>query len=125
MKQFQILLLFLFSTLLLPHITMACGMSADKKVDSEISNSSDQQQKSCCKEGSDSEKDHKNCSNTCEQSCCNCATSSASSSFNFTTEASFKNTNPQFFLIKETQFSYIAKPISDGFLSIWLIPKIG
>ena len=92
MKQFQILLLFLFSTLLLPNITMACGMSADKKVDSEISNSSDQQQKSCCKEGSDSEKDHKNCSNTCEQSCCNCATSSASSSFNFTTEASFKNT---------------------------------
>lgn len=125
MKRFQLLLIFLFSAFLLPNIAVACGNSAEKKVGNEMSHSMNDQHKNCCRNEVDPDNDHKSCSSNCEQSCCSCSATSSSSAFNLVSEAIFENSNFNFLVEKETQFSYVSRAISDGFLSIWLIPKIG
>lgn len=104
---------------------MACSNSADKRIEKEISHSKQMQHKSCCENHSESEKDSKSCSNSCEQACCTCSATSAASAFTIVSELSFKNVDSHFFEHKDSRFSYVSKAISDGFLSIWLIPKIG
>ena len=109
----------------MPNIAVACGNSAEKRVGNEMSHSMKDQHKSCCHKEGDSENDHKGCSSKCEQSCCTCTATSYGNAFDLVAEVVFTNSNSHFFVYNETQFFYISQSISDGFLSIWLIPKIG
>ena len=125
MKRFQLLLLLIFSIFLLPEIAVACGSTAENTAGKEISHSMKEQSKSCCNHESNSENHDNGCSSKCEQSCCGCAVTSPGSAFNLVSDATFKTADTHFFTSKETNFSYISKAVSNGFLSIWLIPKIG
>ena len=125
MKRFQLLLLLIFSIFLLPENTVACGSTADNTAGKEISHLMKEQFKSCCNHENNSENHDNGCSSKCEQTCCSCAVTSSSSAFNLVSEAVFKANYTHFFTSKETNFSYISKAVSNGFLSIWLIPKIG
>ena len=125
MNQFHLFIVLLFGAFLMPNLTMACSDHIDKSIEREISSSKNQHHKACCSDDADSKKDHKSCSGNCEQSCCPCAISSSSSAFNAIFSTIFKNNNSTFFIDKKTEFAFISGVISDGFLSIWLIPKIG
>lgn len=104
---------------------MSCSKANQEKVDMAVSHSVKGQGEKCGKKKDDSEKDGKSCASNCEQSCCSCSATSSSSAFNLVAETIFKNSNFNYLVDKETQFSYVSRAISDGFLSIWLIPKIG
>ncbi len=125
MKRFLLFIFLIFSTFLLPEIAVACSNTNEKIVGKEISRPIEEQQKSCCNDENKSENHKNGCSNKCEHSCCGCAITSSSTAFNLVSENTLKFTNTLFFVLKEAKFSYISKAISDGFLSIWLIPKIG
>ena len=126
MKQFHLLLVIVFCTFLVPNIAMACDHASDKETKKEMHCSMKEEQKSCCSDDSDSKSENKSCSSDCENSCCSCsATSSSSSAFTLVSEAIFENNSTHFFSDEKTQFSYVSKSTTDGFLSVWLIPKIG
>lgn len=109
----------------MPNIALACSKSADKSVKKEISHSMKKSQKSCCNQTNGAENHDKGCAGKCEQSCCTCAATSTSSAFTLVSEVIFKNSITHYFSKDRTNFFYISKAVSNGFLSIWLIPKIG
>ena len=109
----------------MPSISMACENHIKEKEGIEISHTTVEPRKSCCSSGQGSEKDDKSCSSNCEHSCCPCATTSSSSAFNLISDAIYSSNNSTYFLYEKSQFTYISGMISEGFLSIWLIPKIG
>lgn len=125
MKRFLLFIFLIFSTFLLPEIAVACSNTNEKIVGKEISHPIEEHQKSCCNDINKSENHKNGCSNKCEHSCCGCAITSSNSAFNLVSENTFKSTNTHFFILRMNKFSYISKAMSDGFLSIWLIPKIG
>jgi hypothetical protein len=93
-------------------------------------------EKSCCKEKLSNKKESKSCcdskstdneDNSCNGKCgnSNCTTSaSVGSSIFVYNEIEFTNTNFDF-SIKKSKIHYSENLLSDGFTSIWLIPKIG
>ena len=104
---------------------MACDNHLDKKVEKELSHSIKEQHKSCCHKEGDSGKEGKGCSGSCEKSCCSCATSASSSAFTLVSQAISNDSIFNLSMSSKSQFSYVSRAISDGFLDIWLIPKIG
>lgn len=109
----------------MPNIAMACKNHIDKKVEKELSHSNNAQHKSCCHKENDSDSDGKECSSNCQKSCCSCAATTSSSAFILESQAIFNNSIFNSSLDLKSQFSYVSRAISDGFLDIWLIPKIG
>lgn len=125
MKQFHLFLAILFCTFIVPDVAMACDHAIDQEVEMEM-HCSMNGQKSCCSNDQDSKTEDKSCSSDCENSCCGCsATTTSSSAFTVVSEAIFENNATHYFSEKETQFSYVYKSTTSGFLSVWLIPKIG
>ncbi|QOG04896.1 hypothetical protein IHE43_06810 [Flavobacterium sp. MDT1-60] len=103
----------------------ACGKSSEKtscekKVTSTKSNS-DSCQKDCCKKGSSSKKDQHGCNGKCDHS--GCTTSGLQFSLISENEFTFNDNTFNFSLEKPILY-YTETPVSDGFTSIWLPPKI-
>ncbi|MNL09581.1 hypothetical protein D3C87_1303480 [compost metagenome] len=124
----KIHILFLVLTLgffLTSGASYACGKSpeknsCEKKVTSTKTNS-DSCQKDCCKKDSSSKKDQHGCNGRCDHS--GCTTSGlqlsliSENAFNF-------NNNAFNFSFEKPIVYYTEIPVSDGFTSIWLPPKI-
>lgn len=108
--------------LLMPSISFACG-SGKHSCKKEMSNAKTEK-KSCCENDNKSDNDHKGCEDNCGHSKCGCSSTCPSASVNFISEINFKVNNPNDYSINKVNFSYATPSISDGFYSIWLIPKI-
>lgn len=124
MTRFIPIIILFFGIFLMPNTVMACGGgSKEKSCKKEIS-STKKEQKSCCDTNSSKNNEDKGCKGNCGHSKCNCSFSCPTTSINSTSEIDFQSSNYSFSLIKKAQFSYTSPSISDGFYSIWLIPKI-
>ena len=78
---------------------------------------------SCC--DGDKSSNKKKCDGKCGDSSCGCAAACSSVSFSLTAINFSKNNIFDFSSNSRIKFSYVIPSISDGFQSIWLIPKIG
>ena len=107
-----------------PTLTYACGTKTKKSCCKIEISSTKSEKKSCCNSDSSKEKDHKGCKGNCGHSKCGCSSTCPTSSVNFLSEIIFKNYMFGYSSIEKATFSYTTPSISDGFYSIWLIPKI-
>ncbi len=108
----------------MPANVMACGgKSKETSCKKEVA-ANKKEHKSCCGDENSKNKENKGCKGNCGHSKCNCSFSCSTTSINFTSEIEFKSSNYNFSQIEKTNFSYQSPSISDGFYSIWLIPKI-
>ena len=107
---------------LLPTLTYACGTKSEKECcKKEVSSKSEK--KECCK--SNQSKDENNsCGGKCGNSKCGCVSTCSSFSSNLGFDTIFKNNAFNFSTVEKSRFSKSSPSISDGFYSIWLIPKI-
>ena len=122
MKKYHIILVVLLGMFLMPNSVMACG-SSKRSCKKEIS-SAKTEKKSCCGNDSSKDKEHKGCKDNCGHSKCGCSSTCPTSSVSFLSEINFKKIMFSYSSIKKVKFSYTIPSISDGFYSIWLIPKI-
>ncbi|TDP00747.1 hypothetical protein EV145_105126 [Flavobacterium sp. 245] len=103
----------------------ACGKSSEKisceKKTSSSKNDAASCLKDCCKKDSHSKKDQHGCSGKCDHS--GCTTSGLQLSLLSQNEIEFRN-NTFNLTFKEPIGYYKNSTLSDGFTSIWLIPKI-
>lgn len=123
MKKIHFILIALLGIFLMPSKAMACGNHSGV-ASCGMEMTSKTAKKDCCnKSGHSKSKKEKGCTGKCGQGLCN-----GNSSFNTAV-----NTN-DIFEIQQTVFNFnTAKQIiehsisllSDGYVSIWLIPKIG
>ena len=109
---------------LLPNTAMACGKGSDKTSCKKEISSTKSEKKSCCGSDNSKEKDNKGCKGNCGHSKCGCSSTCPTSSVSFLSEIVFKNYMFSYSSIEKVKFSYTIPSISDGFYSIWLIPKI-
>lgn len=105
----------------MPVNAMACGKSSEKKSCKKEMSVAKSCKESCC--GSNDSND-KGCKGKCGHSECGCSSTCPVSSVNFLVEINFKNDMFSYSSIRKVKFSYATPSISDGFYSIWLIPKI-
>lgn len=103
----------------------ACGKSSEKtsceKKMIPTKTNSDSCEKDCCKKDSSPKKDQHGCNGKCDHS--GCTTSGLQFSLISENEFDF-NTNTFNFSVEKPLSYYTETPISDGFTSIWLPPKI-
>jgi hypothetical protein len=114
----------LFGFLLMPSITFACGKSCESKTEKRCckkeTSSNKPEKKSCCSKDDNSESnDDKGCGGKC-----GCSSTCPSTPLNLFTDITFQNNIFNFSSIEKVKFLYTTPSISDGFYSIWLIPKI-
>lgn len=124
MKKYHIILIVLLSIFFMPNTAMACGNSNSKHTCEKEVSSMKTEKKSCCNNDSKSKED-KGCNGDCGHSKCGCSSTCPSSSISFLPEIIFKINFIRYSSIEKVEFSYTTPSISDGFRSIWLIPKIG
>jgi hypothetical protein len=119
MKKFRILIILLFGIFLMPSVSYACGGGNDscKKEMKKCS----PEKKSCC---GDKRKPGKGCDGKCGHSKCGCSFSPSNTPINLSVGLEIQNSNFQSDLIQKNKIPYSSPSISDGFYSIWLIPKI-
>ena len=123
MKKFHIILIVLLGIFMMPSNAIACGTT--KNVSScGMEMTSKTKKKDCCDTTSHSKsKKEKGCTGKCGMGMC---TSNSSvntaiySNYNFEVQETVFNFNTE----KQT-VEYITFSLSDGFTTIWLIPKIG
>jgi len=108
----------------MPNTTMACGKSSEKNSCKKEISSNKAEKKSCCGDENSKDKNHKGCKGNCGHSKCGCSSTCPTSSVSFLSEINFKNYMFSYSSIEKVKFSYTTPSISDGFYSIWLIPKI-
>ena len=106
----------------MPNNAVACG-TAKKCCKKEISEVKTEK-KSCCESEKQSSKDHNGCNGNCGHSKCGCSSTCSTSSVSFLAEIDFNSFIFNCSSIEKVMFSYTTPSISDGFYSIWLIPKI-
>lgn len=103
----------------MPNSTFACGSGSDNH-SCKMEMPSKNKMKDCCNKNSKETKD-KGCSGKCGQSMC----SVSSLNIAITSMFQYEGLNPLFnFLDKKQNFSQSVSFLSDGYSSIWLIPKI-
>lgn len=129
MKKFHILLIVLFGFLLVPSNTFACGKSCGSKTEKRCckkeTSSNKTEKKSCCsKDDNSKSNDDKGCGGKCGHSKCGCSSICPSTPVNLFTDITFQSNIFNFSSIEKVKFLYTTPSISDGFYSIWLIPKI-
>lgn len=123
MKKHHIILVVLLGIFFLPNSAVACSGGSKHSCKKEIS-STKKEKKSCCDNDDSKDKDHKGCGGNCGHSKCGCSSTCPSSSVSFLSEINFKVTMFSYSSIGKVKFLYATPSISDGFYSIWLIPKI-
>ena len=121
MKKHHFILLLLLGMFLMPISAMACGGKSPCKKEMAKDNS----EKSCCTGDTESDDSEKGCEGKCGHANCGCSASAPSPSVGFLPEFSFTTVVFCKAPISQVKFSYTTPSISDGFSSIWLIPKIG
>jgi hypothetical protein len=109
----------------MPNIAMACGCSNSNPTSKKEISSTTAEKNSCCDNDDSKSEDDKGCNGDCGHSNCDCSTSCPSFLISFLPENIFKINNIRYSSIEKVKFSYATPSISDGFCSIWLIPKIG
>ncbi|MFT6638762.1 MAG: hypothetical protein ACJAYP_001348 [Flavobacterium sp.] len=114
MKKSYYIFLLLFGIFLIPSNAIACG--GEHSCEKEVTTT---KEKSCC----DNDSDEKECEGSCGHSKCGCASTSTSSFSSIFVQLKF-NTVFNFSVITKVNFHYTMPSISDGYSSIWLIPKI-
>ncbi len=102
----------------IPNNTFACG-SEKQSCEKEVSTTKTKE-KSCCDSNNNS--DDKGCNGSCGHSNCTTVSSVGFSLFIYN-EIEFTNNNFDFSTSK-SKFYHSENLLSDGFPSIWLIPKI-
>lgn len=125
MKKYHIILIVLLGMFLMPSTAMACGNSNSKHSCEKEVSSKKTDKKCYCSNDSSESKDENGCKGDCGHANCGCSMTCPSSSIIFIPEITFKSNFIQYSSIEKIKFSYTAPSISDGFHSIWLIPKIG
>jgi hypothetical protein len=123
MKKYHIILVVILSIFFMPNTAMACGGNSKHTCEKEVS-STKTEKKSCCSNDGSEGKDDKGCKGDCGYSKCGCSSTCPSSSISFLPEIIFKINFIRYSSIEKVKFSYTTPSISDGFHSIWLIPKI-
>ncbi|WP_395047831.1 hypothetical protein [Flavobacterium sp.] len=124
MKKYHIILVVLLGMLIMPNIAMACGKGSEKSSCKKEVSSTKKEKKSCCDNDNSKDNDNKDCKGNCGHSKCGCSSTCPSSSVSFLSEIIFKNYMFSYSSIEKVKFLYTIPSISDGFYSIWLIPKI-
>lgn len=124
MKKYHFILVVVLGLFLMPGSAIACGKGSEKSSCKKEISSNQKEKKSCCDSDSSKGKDNKGCKGNCGHSKCGCSSTCPTSSVSFVSEISFKNYKYSYSSIEKTKFSYTTPSISDGFYSIWLIPKI-
>ena len=109
----------------MPNIAMACGDGNSKHTCTKEVSTTKKEIKSCCSNDNSKSKNDKGCNGDCGHSECDCSSICSSSSISFLPEIIFKINFIRYSSIDKVTFSYTSPSISDGFHSIWLIPKIG
>lgn len=103
---------------------IACGKGSGKNSCKKEISSVKSEKKSCCSSDNSKDKDHNGCKGNCGHSKCGCSSTCPTSSVSFLSEINFKNNMFDYSSIEKVKFLYATPLISDGFYSIWLIPKI-
>lgn len=106
----------------MPDNAIACGK--EKRACKKEASSSRKVSKSCCDNDDSKNKDNKGCGGNCGHSKCGCTSTCPPSSVSFLSEINFKVSIVSYPSIGKVKFLYATPSISDGFYSIWLIPKI-
>jgi len=122
MNKIYIILIALLGFFLMPNNTYACG-SGSKSNSCKMEMSSKTRTKDCCSKKSKSkESKDKGCSGKCGQSMCGVS----SVNIGIATAIHYEIPNAIFsFSEKKQNFSHSVSFPSDGYTSLWLIPKIG
>ena len=108
----------------MPNSAVACSVGSKHSCEKEVT-STKTEKKGCCGNDSSNSKDEKGCNGDCGHSKCGCSSTCPPSSISFITEIIFKINFVRYSSIEKVKFSCTTPSISDGFHSIWLIPKIG
>jgi hypothetical protein len=124
MKKHHFILLVLLGMFLMSNTAMACGKGLEKSSCKKEVSSTKKVKKSCCGSASSREKNHKGCKDNCGTSKCGCSSTCPTSSVSLLSEIIFKNLIFNYSSIEKVKFFNTTPSISDGFYSIWLIPKI-
>ena len=124
MKKHHFILVVILGLFLMPSSAIACGKGSEKSCCKKEISSTKKEKKSCCDNDDSKDKDHKGCGGNCGHSKCGCSSTCPSSSVSFLSEINFKVTMFSYSSIGKVKFLYATPSISDGFYSIWLIPKI-
>lgn len=123
MKKIHIYIIVLLGVFLMPSTAIACGNSTtSKETCSKEMGAKSTEKKSCCGTKSCFENEQqKSCNGKCGHAMC--SPSSANSSLFLTLE--FENQSNNFiFASKKQKFYTSVAFLSDGYSSLWLIPKI-
>jgi len=116
MKKSYIIIILFLGIFFIPNGTFACGNEKDSCEKEVITTK--EKEKSCC----DNNNDDKECNGSCGHSNCTTVSSVGFSLFIYN-EIEFTNNNFDFSTSK-SKFYHSENLLSDGFPSIWLIPKI-
>jgi len=108
----------------MPDNAIACGSGKEKHACKKEVSSAKKEKKSCCESNGKSSNDNKGCEGNCGHSKCGCTSTCPTSSVSFLSEINFKVNMFNYSSIGKVKFSYATPSVSDGFYSIWLIPKI-
>lgn len=122
MNKIYIILIVLLGFFLMPSATYACGSSSAND-SCKMEMSSKTKTKDCCsKKTKSKESKDKGCSGKCGQSIC----SVSSVNIGIATTIHYEIPNAIFSFSEQKQnFSHSVSFPSDGYVSLWLIPKIG
>jgi hypothetical protein len=121
---FYIAIISVFGFFLIPSQSYACGTKSVKTEKSccKKSKTEKNSKKDCCKKNnSKSDKEDKGCDGRCNNSNCSCSTVHFAFALPFYAEIKAKT---YFAENKKTKLYYNENYLSDGFVSIWLPPKI-
>jgi hypothetical protein len=124
MKKYHYILVLILGLFLMPTTSMACGVSSTKHSCKKEVASSKSEKKSCCSNDASKEKEPKECNGNCGHAKCGCTSTCASSSVSLLFEPAYKSTIFYISSIEKDNFSPTSSPLSAGYYSIWLLPKI-
>ena len=121
MKKFHILLIVILGFVLMPSVAVACGNASEKKsCTKEMSTKTEK--KDCCSNDSHSKnKNHNGCNGKCGHTLCSNPSVNIAIPFSFELELKTKFFN---FSPEKQKFHQSVTFTSDGYSSLWLIPKI-
>jgi hypothetical protein len=122
-KKFHIIVLTaMFGFFLIPSIASACEMNSGKSCCGKEMTTSNEKKDCCQKANHSNEKKNEGCGGNAKHSSCHCSILQ----INVILPIETKNQVFAFVLLdKKDKFIDRETPISSGFSSIWLIPKIG
>ncbi|MDI9310841.1 MAG: hypothetical protein QM535_11550 [Limnohabitans sp.] len=124
MKKIYITLLIVLGFLFKSNTVLACGSAKQDQCCKKEITTSAKEKKSCCKSSNDTSKEEKGCKEENKHSKCCCSPTSQIFSIHFVAQTSLLDVIPNFSSVRKVTFSYISPSLSEGFYSIWLIPKI-